>query len=65
MFKGLTILTALALVLIVVFSPFFVIWAFNTLFGAALMIEYSLWTWLAVIILGVFLSPNVKVTTKK
>lgn len=64
MFKGLTVLTALALVLIVVFSPFFVIWAFNTLFGAALMIEYSFWTWLSVIILALYLSPKVKVTTK-
>lgn len=63
MFKNLTIV-ALAIVMIVavLLGPLAVIWACNTLFGTA--IEYSFWTWLAVIIIGAFISPNVKIAKK-
>lgn len=48
----------------VILGPWIVIWAWNTLFGAALTIDYTFWTWLAVLIIGVFISPNVKVSKK-
>jgi hypothetical protein len=38
------------------------IWALNTLFSSTgWVIEYTVWTWLAVIIVGVFLRANVTV----
>jgi len=44
--------TILALVVAwVIFWPFFVIWALNTLFG--LGIGYTFWSWLAVLVLNV------------
>jgi hypothetical protein len=40
---------------LIVIYPFLLIWAWNTLFGAALAIEYSLSSWAAVLVLaGVF-----------
>jgi len=61
-------LSAVAFVLLlivgVIFGPWIVIWSWNTLFGTVHLIDYTFWTWLAVLILGVFLSPNVKVTKK-
>lgn len=39
----------IALILLVIFWPFAVIWAVNTLF--ALNIAYTFWTWLAVLVL--------------
>jgi hypothetical protein len=60
---GAVILVAL-LVCLVILGPWIVIWAWNTLFGAVHVIPYTFWTWLAVLILGVFISPNVKVTKK-
>lgn len=61
-------LSAVAFVLLlivgVIFGPWIVIWAWNTLFGTVHLIDYTFWTWLAVLIMGVFLSPNVKVTKK-
>lgn len=54
----------LVLIVAVILGPWIVIWSWNTLFGSAHMIDYTFWTWLAVLILGVFLSPNVKVTKK-
>jgi hypothetical protein len=63
MFKGLGIVAvAVLLIALVVLGPFIVIWAWNELFGAMHMIDYTFWTWLSVIILGAFFSPNVKVT---
>lgn len=42
-------------VALIVIYPFLLMWAWNTLFGAALVIEYSLSSWFAVLILaGVF-----------
>lgn len=31
----------------IVFAPLAYIWAWNQLFGSALMIEYTFWNWLA------------------
>ena len=64
--KGLmTIITAVVVVvLLVAAGPLLVIWSWNTLFGTMHMIDYTFWTWLAVLILGVFISPNVKVSKK-
>jgi hypothetical protein len=49
------------LILVVAIGPLLTIWAWNTLFGAALMIEYTFWTWLAVIFLVGALRANVEV----
>jgi hypothetical protein len=54
---------ALAIVLIVLLlalGPWLVIWSLNTLFPV-LAIQFTFWTWCAVIILGAFLRANVKV----
>jgi len=65
MFKGLSVVAvAMLLIAIVVLGPFIVIWAFNTVFGAVHTIDYTIWTWLAMIILGAFISPNVTVTKR-
>jgi hypothetical protein len=65
MFKGLGVVAvAMLLIAIVVLGPFIVIWAFNTVFGCERHIDYTIWTWLAVIILGAFISPNVTVTKR-
>lgn len=65
MFKGLGVVAiAVLLIALVILGPFIVIWAFNTLFGSVHTIDYTFWTWLAVIILGAFISPNVKVTKR-
>lgn len=65
MFKGLGVVALAVLwIALIVLGPFIVIWAFNTLFGQAHMIDYTFWTWLSVIILSAFISPNVKVTKR-
>ena len=65
MFNTLGIVTvAIIMIVAVLLGPFAVIWSWNTLFGTALTIEYSFWTWLAVIVLGAFISPNVKIAKK-
>ncbi len=64
MTKLLTVLAVAVLVIVLLAAgPLLVIWALNTLFPV-LAIPYTVWTWLAVLILGVFISPNVKVTKK-
>jgi hypothetical protein len=65
MFKnlGIFIIVLLAIALVIV-GPFLVIWAWNTLFGAVYAIGYTLWTWLAVLIIGVFIRSDVKVSKK-
>jgi hypothetical protein len=54
------------IVLIAVFAlalgPFLVLWALNTLF--ALQIPYDVETYLAVLILGVFLRNDLKISSK-
>ena len=65
MFKNLGIFAVVVLAIaLVVLGPFLVIWAWNILFGSVLAIGYTLWTWLAVLILGVFIRSDVKVTKK-
>lgn len=56
----------LAIVLIMVLlaiGPWLVIWSLNTLFPV-LAIQFTFWTWAAVIILGTFLRANVSVKRK-
>lgn len=62
MFKD-TIMAVTLIVLIVVLiiaGPLLTIWALNTLFPV-LAINYTIWTWLAALILGALLSPTVKI----
>ena len=51
----------LLVVVLVVAGPLLMIWSMNTLFPA-LAIPYTVWTWLAALILGTILGPKVKVT---
>ena len=58
-----TIKVALAIALIVLLAalgPWLVVWSLNTLFPV-LAIEFTFWTWCAVVILGVFFRANVTV----
>ena len=52
-------IVALILFLILV-GPLLTIWALNTLFPV-LAIPYTVWTWLAALILGSALSPTIRV----
>jgi hypothetical protein len=62
MLKGFGMVAILGLViLLVVFGPFFTIWAINTLFPV-LAIPYTFETWCAVILLGLFFKGNVSVS---
>jgi hypothetical protein len=47
-------------VVLVIAGPLLIIWALNTLFPL-LAIPYTVWTWLAALILGSTLSPTIKV----
>jgi len=61
-----TIKLALAIALVVLLAalgPWLVVWSLNTLFPV-LAIEFTFWTWCAVIILGVFFRANVTVKRK-
>lgn len=49
----------LLIIFLIIIGPFLTIWALNTLFPV-LAIEYSLWTWLAVVIIGGFFKAQVK-----
>lgn len=58
-----TIKIALAIAVVVLLAalgPWLVVWSLNTLFPV-LAIEFTFWTWCAVIILGVFFRANVTV----
>ena len=55
------VMLGLALIGLVV-GPWIVVWALNTLFGLAL--GYTWETWLAVVILGIFLQANVQIKQK-
>jgi hypothetical protein len=56
------IILAIALIIfLLIIGPVLVIWSWNTLFGAALMIPFTSETWAAVILLGAFLRANVTV----
>ena len=51
----------LVLILVVIFAPFAIIWSLNTLF-VALAIPYSFWSWLAVVVLNIFMVIKVRAT---
>jgi hypothetical protein len=64
MLKGLGLVALLGLItLLIVFGPFFTIWALNTLFPV-LAIGYTFETWCAVILLGFFIKGNVTYKSK-
>jgi hypothetical protein len=66
MFKLIGIIGIVVVVVVLVaIGPLAVIWAWNTLFGAALTVPYTIATWLAVLIIGVFLRSEVTVAKKK
>ena len=44
-------------------GPWLVIWALNTLFPV-LAIQFTFWTWCAVVIMGTFFRANVSVKRK-
>jgi len=58
MIAGLVGAGVLAAFLLII-GPFLTIWAWNELFGSLHQIEFTFWTWLAVIILGGFFRANV------
>lgn len=65
MFKSLGVIAIVILLLVaVLLGPWVVIWAWNTLFGAVYPVAYTFWTWLAVLIIGVFIRGDVKVSKK-
>jgi hypothetical protein len=47
-------------VVLLAIGPLAVIWAWNTLFPAV-VVQFSFWTWLAVVILGAFFRANVSI----
>lgn len=55
------VVAIIALVLaLIIAGPILIIWALNTLFPV-LAIPYTIWTWLAALILGATVGPSVKV----
>jgi hypothetical protein len=48
------------IVVLLAIGPLAVIWAWNTLFPAV-VVQFSFWTWLAVVILGAFFRANVSI----
>lgn len=54
------ILAVALIILLIIIGPFLTIWALNTLFPV-LAIAYTLETWAAIILLGMFMRTNVKV----
>jgi len=52
------ILLIVFIVFVVVIGPLATIWAVNTLFPT-LAIPYTIWTWVAVVIIGAFLKGKV------
>ena len=57
------VLAIAVVVLIAALGPWLVVWSLNTLFPV-LAIEFTFWTWCAVVILGVFFRANVTVKRK-
>jgi len=51
------------IVFLMALGPLLILWSLNTLFPV-LAIPYTIWTWLAALILGAAVSPSVKVTKK-
>ena len=67
MFKNtfIVLVVAALLIVLVVAGPVLVLWSWNTLFGALYAIPYTIWTWLAVLIIGVFIRGDLKITKKQ
>jgi hypothetical protein len=68
MFKNLSIIAfVIVLIIGVLLGPWAVVWAVNEI-GQFLwpqrVVPYTFWTWLAVLIIGVFIRSDVKVTKK-
>lgn len=58
------IVLAIALILVLLaIGPWLVIWSLNTLFPL-LAIEFTFWTWAAVVIIGTFFRANVTIKRK-
>ena len=58
------IVLAIALILVLLaIGPWLVIWSLNTLFPL-LAIEFTFWTWAAVVIMGTFFRANVTIKRK-
>ena len=56
------IILAIVLILfLLLIGPFLVLWSWNVLFGAALLIPYNFETWCATVLIGTFLRANVTV----
>jgi hypothetical protein len=64
MFKLGVIGLVMAILVAVVLFPWAVIWALNTLFPA-LAISYTFETWLAMLVIGMFIRSDVTVRSKK
>jgi hypothetical protein len=54
------VLMIILLIVLIAIGPIVVIWALNTLFPI-LAIQFTFFTWLAVVILGAFLRANVSI----
>jgi heme A synthase len=55
------VVLAIALVVVLIaIGPWLVIWSLNTLFPV-LAIEFTFWTWAAVVVMGTFFRANVSV----
>ena len=54
------VLLILLMILLICFTPFIVIWALNTLFPI-LAIQYSFWTWLAMLIINIHIGGFFKI----
>jgi hypothetical protein len=55
---------AIALVVVIMaIGPWLVIWSLNTLFPL-LAIEFTFWTWCAVVVMGTFFRANVTIKRK-
>ena len=60
----LKLVLAIALILVLLaIGPWLVIWSLNTLFPL-LAIEFTFWTWAAVVIMGTFFRANVTIKRK-
>jgi hypothetical protein len=54
------VLMIILLIVLIAIGPIVVIWALNTLFPI-LAIQFTFYTWLAVVVLGAFLRANVSI----
>ena len=57
------VLAIVVVVALLAVGPWLVIWSLNTLFPV-LAIEFTFWTWGAVVIMGTFFRANVSVKRK-